>query len=66
MPVRGDFFLVVVEEFAEPLKMHNLPLPQELYNLVYIGVVGQAQNVVVGGAGFLLCCNNVKTTKRSS
>jgi hypothetical protein len=62
--VCGNHLLVVVQKLAEPLKMHNLPLPQELYNLIDIRVVGQAQNVVVGGAGFLLWYYLVLTARR--
>lgn len=41
---------------AETLEVDNLALAQELDYLVDVGIVAQAENVVVGCAGFLLCC----------
>ena len=41
--------------------MDDLPLPQEADDVVYIWGVGKAQNVVIGEAGFLFCCNGVRT-----
>lgn len=40
--------------FAEPLEVDDFPLPQEADHVVDIRVVGQAEDVVVGEAGFLL------------
>ena len=48
--------------FAEPLVMHNFPLPQELNGVAHVGVVCKAQNIVVRSACLLLCCNRIKTT----
>ena len=48
-PLFGAF-----EPLAEPLIMHDLPLPQELDRVTHFGVVDQPQDVVVGGARFLL------------
>ena len=45
------------EGVAKTLIMHDLPLAKELNGVAYVGIVRQAQNVVVGGACFLLCCN---------
>ena len=42
------------QTFSEPLKMHDLAGPQELDDVVDIGVVAEPQNVIVGDAGFLL------------
>ncbi len=42
--------------------MHDLPLPQELDGIPHIGVVTEAEDVVVGHAGLLLCCNCISTT----
>ena len=43
------------EGVAEPLVMHDLPLPEELDRLADVGVVAQAENVVVGHPRLLLC-----------
>lgn len=45
----------MVQKFAETLEMNNLALTKELDDLVYVGIVAQAKDVVVGCAGFLLC-----------
>ena len=42
--------------------MHDLPCTQKLNRIFHVGVVGQPQNVVVGGTGFLLCCNGKSAT----
>lgn len=48
--------------FAETLIMHNLPLPEELDRIADFRVFYKTQDVVIGCAGFLLCCDLVKTT----
>ena len=48
--------------FAKALEMYNLPLPQELNNIIYIRVIAKAKNVVIGDAGLLLCCNHESAT----
>ncbi len=58
---RVHFFLAKPQALAKPLEVHDLPLPQEADDVVYIWVVGKAQNVVIGEAGFLFCCNGVRT-----
>lgn len=50
-----DLILIVVEKLAEALEMHDFSRTEKLDDFVYIGVVGEPQNVVVGRAGFLLC-----------
>ena len=40
---------------AEALEMHDLPLPQEADGVVDIRIVAEAEDVVVGDAGLLLC-----------
>ena len=42
--------------------MHDFSLAKELYNLVYIGVVGKPQNVVVCCASLLFCCLLISAT----
>ena len=56
---------------AEALEVYDFAGTQELDRLAHIGVVDQAQQVVVGRAGFLLCCNpasanNAKTRTTST
>ena len=48
--------------FAEPLEVDYLPLAQELDNVVYVRVIAEAQDVIVGDAGFLLWCNHASAT----
>ena len=43
------------ENIAESLKMHDFALTKETDDVVYVGVIGQSQNVVVGGTRLLLC-----------
>jgi hypothetical protein len=43
----------VPQSFAEALIVHHFPLPEEADSVLDVGIVGQAQDVVVGGAGFL-------------
>ena len=50
------------KSLAEALEMHNLPLAQELDNVIYVRVVAQAEDVVVGNAGLLLWCNHASAT----
>ena len=50
------------QSLAEALEMHDLPGPQELDDIVDVRVVGQAQDVVIGDPGLLLCCNHIRTT----
>lgn len=52
--------------FAETLIMHNLPLPEELDRIADFRVFYKTQDVVIGCAGFLLCCDHVKTTAAES
>ena len=35
--------------------MHDLALTEELYYVVHVGVVAEAEDIVVGYAGLLLC-----------
>ena len=48
--------------FAEPLEMDDLPFPQKTDDVVHVRIVGQAEDVVVGKAGFLLCGDLARTT----
>lgn len=49
------FALVCVKKLAEPLEVYYLALSEEFHHIVHVGVVGEAENIVIGGAGFLLC-----------
>ena len=42
--------------------MDDLALAEELDDIVDIRVVAEAQNVVIGGARLLLCCNGKSAT----
>ena len=43
------------EGIGEPLVMHDLPLTQELDGLADVGIVAEAEDVVVGDSCLLLC-----------
>ena len=47
-------FLAQADAFTEPLEVNDLPLPQEADYVVYIRVVGQPENVIVGEPCLLL------------
>ena len=40
--------------FPEALEVDDLPLPEELDDIVDIGIIAQPQNVVIGDPGLLL------------
>lgn len=54
------------QRVAEALEVYDFAGTQELDRLAHIGVVDQAQQVVVGRAGFLLCCNLVSTNSEKT
>jgi hypothetical protein len=43
------------ESFAKTLIVDDFTLSQELNRITYIGVIGKAENVVIGGTCFLFC-----------
>ena len=49
------------QRFTETLEVSNLSLTQELDRFPHIGDIYQAQDIVIGEAGFLFCCNGVRT-----
>lgn len=55
-------FLCQGNRFAEALEVDDFPLPQEADDVVYVWVIGQAENIVIGKAGLLLWCDLVRTT----
>ena len=44
--------------------MDDLPFTQKTDGRDHVRVVHQTQNIVIGGAGFLLCCDAVRTALR--
>lgn len=52
--------LDIPESLAEPLEVDDLPLSQEADGIADLRVFYHPQDVVVGGAGFLLCCQILK------
>lgn len=62
-----DVFLVQAvlgeaQAFAEALEVHDLTRTQELDDIADVRIIGKAENVVVGHARLLLCCDDIKTT----
>ena len=47
---------------AEALEMNDFPFPEEFDHIVYIRIVAEPQNVVIGGPGLLLWHIGIKTT----
>ena len=52
------------QRLAEALEMDDLPFTQKTDGRDHVRVVHQTQNIVIGGAGFLLCCDAVRTALR--
>ena len=44
-----------VDGLAEALEVDDLPLPEELDDIVHVGVITKPQDVVVGDPSLLLC-----------
>ena len=66
-----DIFLIQLllrktQSFSEALIMHDLALSQKAYHVVYVGVVAEAQYVVVRLTRLLLCCYRTNTTRSKS
>ena len=55
-------FFGKTEAFAEALEVHDFTGPQELDHVIYVRIIGQTQDVVIGNTSFLLCCNHIRTT----
>ena len=51
------------QRLTEALEMNKLSLAKELYRLSYVGVVGKTQDVIVGLARLLLCCELIRRTR---
>ena len=52
--LRIEFFLKQAECLAEPLEVYDFPLAQETDRIADFGIFDHAENIIVGGAGFLL------------
>ena len=50
---------------TEALIMDYFSLPQELYDVVYVWIVAEPQDVVIGHTGLLLCCDGVSAKKKA-
>ena len=50
-----QLILCDTESFAKSLEVYNFTFPQEFDGSHYIRLCNQAQDIVIGGAGFLLC-----------
>lgn len=52
------------QSFAEALEVNDFPLSQVADGITYLRVSYHPQDIVIGGAGFLLCCDAVRTALR--
>lgn len=52
--------LCISKNFTETLKMNNFPFAEKADRVCYFRVFYHAQNIVIGGAGFLFCCKVLK------
>ena len=50
-----EMLLSDTDAVAEALIMHDLALAEEFYRVADVGIVGEAENVIVGRARLLLC-----------
>ena len=48
-----QLFTQLLNGFAEPLEMNNFPFPKKFDHIIYIGIVGKTENVVVGDSCLL-------------
>lgn len=72
LPVKGgiervyvlavEFFLSNVQRLAETLEMHDLSRAQKTQRGDDVGIVKQAEQIVVNNSCFLLCCDRAGTT----
>lgn len=58
----AQLLLGQTEPFAEALEVDNLPGPEEPDSVGDVRIVTEAENVIVGNASLLFCCNGVRTT----
>lgn len=55
------FVLGDAESITEALVVDDFPLPQEADGVAHVGIVDQAQQIVVCDTRFLLWCNHIRT-----
>ena len=55
----------VVQSFPETLEMHDFSFSQEAQWREHIGVIRQVDEIFVGAARFLLCCDGVSAKKKA-
>ena len=48
-----QLFTQQLDCFAKPLEMNDFPFSQELDHIVYIRVITEPQDIIIGGAGLL-------------
>lgn len=48
------------ERFTEALEVDNFALPQKFDRVAHVGIVDQAQQIVIGSARLLFCCHVLK------
>lgn len=54
------------QSFAEALEVNDFPLSQVADGITYLRVSYHPQDIVIGGAGFLLWGDLVKTTYKNT
>lgn len=59
---RVQIFLYIAQNIAKALEVYDFALAQELDRVAHIGVINQAQQVIVSCARFLLWCMVPDTT----
>ena len=57
--LRIEIVLCYAQSIGEALIVNDLACAQKSYSVVYVGVVGKAQDIIVGRARFLLCYYHV-------
>lgn len=50
------------QSVSETLIMRDFSLTQKFNRITHIGVIHKTQDVVIGDARLLLCCNAIRTT----
>jgi hypothetical protein len=59
---RIHFVFCKSQSFTETLEVNNFPGPEKFDDVADVRVVGEAEDIVVGYAGFLLWCNHESAT----
>ena len=54
--------LAQAQALAKALEVDDLPLPQEADDVVYVGIIAETQDVIVGDPGLLFWCDSVRAT----